>query len=88
MTIKNHGERTVIIDGNVVPRVENAPATAVGASSYASIRKAWSDGTTETDILIDEDFSAFTAGTTDEPDGTLVASYYPENVIRPRGCRE
>lgn len=76
LTIRNHGERTVLIDGNEVSRVEKAPATAIGTVSSASLRKAWSDGTTEADILIDEDFSAFTAGTTDEPDGTLVASYY------------
>lgn len=76
LRIIDNNERTILLNGNKVPRVERAPTNAVGTSTASSIRKAWSDGTTESDILIDEDFSAFTAGTTSEPDDELVASYY------------
>lgn len=70
---------TVTVNGKKLPR--KSAATVNGIQSAVQLksitpRKAWSDGSTEADILLDEDFSAMTAGTVNKPDTKLIASYY------------
>lgn len=76
---KTDAARTVLVKGKQVSKVAKAAkdgyASAVQAKSL-SPKKAWSDGTTEADILVNEDFSAFTAGTVNKPDTKLLASFY------------
>jgi hypothetical protein len=68
----------VVLNGNTVSKVGKAPSTSVNTKNYQSslVKKSWSDGSTQADILLDEDFSAFTAGTEDVPDTKMVANYY------------
>lgn len=74
-------DRTVMVRGKQVKRVACAPesgsTSTLGTISRKSpTQRSWADGTTEADILIDEDFSAFTGGDEDHPDTTCLASYY------------
>jgi hypothetical protein len=77
--LKNADANMVVVNGRKLAKVGKAPVsgtkTQYSAKLSTSRKKNWSDGNTEADILIDEDFSAFTAGTEDNPDTTLLASY-------------
>lgn len=77
---KADASRSVLVKGKQVSKVAKAAkdcyASAVQVKALSPKKKIWSDGTTEADILIDEDFSAFTAGTVNKPDTKLVASFY------------
>lgn len=59
----------------VAKAAKDGYASSVQVKSL-SPRKAWHDGTTQADVLLDEDFSAFTAGTVNKPDTKLLASFY------------
>lgn len=76
-----HADKTTIVKGKQVSKVGKAPESGIKTqagtiSKKGNGKKAWSDGTTEADILVDEDFSAFTAGTPNKPDTKCLASFY------------
>jgi len=79
---KSASTDNVVIGGRSLARVSKAPANMVSASAGTSslakstMKKNWTDGNTTADILVEEDFSAFTAGTENKPDSNIIANYY------------
>ena len=88
---KGADAESVMIGGRRLAKVCKAPASSAGTSTGVSTlakspkKTTWTNGTTVSDILIDEDFSAFTAGTENKPDTNMIASYYgtPGMYINP-----
>lgn len=79
LKINTTNKKTVVVNGKNLLKIGKAPISAYRNLSFSKLsaapKKNWSDGNTEADILIDEDFSAFSAGTEDKPDSTLLASF-------------
>lgn len=75
-TLLKRATSEVAINGKSVAKIGKAPIASTKAINYTSTVKKWSDGSSEADLLIDEDFSAFKAGTEDKPDSTMLANYY------------
>lgn len=68
------------INGRKTIKALPVNSSASDSRSGLTSRKSWSDGSTTEDILLDEDFSAFTWGTTDNPDTTReLATEYGSN---------
>ena len=77
LTLNGIPEKTIKANGKVLPRTlalkkrDNSKGSALSSETSSD----WS-GTQETDELVDEDFSKFTAGTNDAPDKTSLCDIY------------
>lgn len=72
--------KTVMVRGHQVPVIKKMKGAHTSASDIiyngkTSVRKAWG-GSAQSDDLITEDFSKFTAGTKDNPDTTSICDEY------------
>lgn len=72
--------RNVKVGSRTVSRIGKAPSSGTSAytksATMRKVQKSWSDGSTSSDILLSEDFSAFKDGTEDTPDTKMLASFY------------
>lgn len=90
LQLKHYGEKSTFVKdgktletkakvlGNVVGVPANRPLKQRAASAATSPLKTFEEGSHEEDILIDEDFSLITDGTSDAPGSDMLCYYYDE----------
>ncbi len=64
--------------GNVVGTPANRPLKQRSSSASASQLKSFEEGSHEEEVLIDEDFSLITEGTSEQPGNNMLCYYYDE----------